>query len=495
MSSRVTNPKAHQRKISLTTACPPSPLKQDKRASSNTAYLQWFNRLWRSRLIRWLVYTYVVICMLFYTSHILSPSSSSSSITTTPSTNMNTNTPITDNNNNININNNKDINIEYNNINNNNKDIEYIQKEHTVDTTSSPPSLKTSHTKLSNLNQVNTQLQLGKMFGKSMQIPENVKPFWFPASEDTPISKVGIVTVLTIDDMEALEKMADQWQGSISAVVQIEAKDFNSGQGLESLMKLRMEYQTRPSLRKYVDIHVVTFPNSHTIKTKLQGARNLARFFSRSTYIMYTPIDLIYIAPIELDPVAQHYLDKGDALVVPTFAFPRRSYIDYTIYPKTKDELIEWANQGKIGILDYHWNLNFGPTNYMGWVEATDPYLVTDYDYHYGPVYIITKENHPWCEERFDDQLPACVYTTFLNGADFWVLPNDFIIRSGIQPENHLTDGERAIQDGMYKNFRIEQCAFYARQFDQYGIYDSERANHVKQECAKALRKEKIVRV
>jgi hypothetical protein len=37
---------------------------------------------------------------------------------------------------------------------------------------------------------------------------------------------------------------------------------------------------------------------------------------------------------------------------------------------------------------------------------------------------------------------------------------------------------------------------FYARQFDQYGIFATEKAEHVKQECSKALlslQKEKMI--
>jgi hypothetical protein len=37
---------------------------------------------------------------------------------------------------------------------------------------------------------------------------------------------------------------------------------------------------------------------------------------------------------------------------------------------------------------------------------------------------------------------------------------------------------------------------FYARQFDQYGTFNSEKAEHVKQECSKALlslQKEKMI--
>lgn len=42
----------------------------------------------------------------------------------------------------------------------------------------------------------------------------------------------------------------------------------------------------------------------------------------------------------------------------------------------------------------------------------------------------------------------------------------------------------------------MEQCVFYARRFDQFGMFDTEQANHVKQECSKALlslQKEKMI--
>ncbi|CAO3587828.1 unnamed protein product [Absidia cylindrospora] len=333
------------------------------------------------------------------------------------------------------------------------------------------------------------------MFSKSIQQPDNVRPFWFTASE--PPTPISITTILTLDDMEFLDTMATNWKGSISAVVQIETKDgLNSGHAVQALSRLRREYELRSSLAKYVDIHVVLLPE-HSTRIRLQGARNLARLFSRSRYVMHTPIKLLWLPSSDsllADTSLTERMDGGDALVVPTFAFPRRNNIQINVFPMNREGMIEWVEEGRMGLLDYHWPLNAGPSSYSDWRDATEPYLVTEYDYHYGPVYITTKENHPWCEERFDDQLPACVYTTFLNGADFYVLNDAFIIRSGQEPENELTEAERFIQDGVYKNYRIEQCAFYARQFDQHGLYDTERASHVKQECVKALRKEKIVK-
>ncbi|KAI8338933.1 hypothetical protein BC941DRAFT_421647 [Chlamydoabsidia padenii] len=444
-------PKIHQRRVSLTTACPPNLSKQDPRLPTSSS-LQWCQRLWTFRLVRWATCIYLFFSMVFCASQLLSFS------------------PINDTS--------LSTDAYLDQISAGNKVISNL------------PTLQPSK-----LNLINTQLRLGKMFSKSLQQPDNVRPFWFKAK--SPITPIGITTVLTLDDMDSLETMASHWQGSISAVIQIESKDgLNSGHTVQALSRLRREYDTRPSLNKYVDIHVVLLPHQ-TTHTRLQAARNLARLFSRSNHIMHTPIKVLWL-PSHTSLYLSSLIDglnQGDAFVVPTFAFPRRNNIQTDVYPTDRDGMIEWVDSGRMGLLDYHWSLNEGPTSYHEWKYATEPYLITNYDYHYGPVYITTKEHHPWCEERFDDQLPACVYATFLNGANFYVLHDTFIIRSGQEPENELTPAERLIQDGMYKNYRIEQCAFYARQFDQHGVYDTERSSHVKQECVKALRKEKIVKI
>jgi hypothetical protein len=115
---------------------------------------------------------------------------------------------------------------------------------------------------------------------------------------------------------------------------------------------------------------------------------------------MHTPIKLLWLPSHAslVDPSTAGLfdrLDEGDAFVVPTFAFPRRN-VQTDVYPTDREGMIEWVDSGRMGLLDYHWSLNAGPTSYLEWRDATEPYLVTDYDYHYGPVYITTKEHHPW---------------------------------------------------------------------------------------------------
>jgi hypothetical protein len=114
---------------------------------------------------------------------------------------------------------------------------------------------------------------------------------------------------------------------------------------------------------------------------------------------MHTPIKLLWLPSSDsllADASLTERMNSGDAFVVPTFAFPRRNNIQVNVFPMDREGMVEWVEEGRMGLLDYHWPLNYGPSSYYEWRDATEPYLVTEYDYHYGPVYITTKENHPW---------------------------------------------------------------------------------------------------
>lgn len=75
-------PKIHQRRISLSTACPPNLTKQDPRTHTYSSSLIWCQRLWASRLVRWLAYLYVFGSMLFCFFQLMSPSTEVSSLRT-----------------------------------------------------------------------------------------------------------------------------------------------------------------------------------------------------------------------------------------------------------------------------------------------------------------------------------------------------------------------------------------------------------------------------
>ncbi|KAI8393793.1 uncharacterized protein BYT42DRAFT_488413, partial [Radiomyces spectabilis] len=336
---------------------------------------------------------------------------------------------------------------------------------------------------------VTPQLRISKMFSKSSTHMDHVRPFWFTATTQPKAEALTLTTVLTLDEWDQLKRLTEIWQGTSHFCY---------------LARIRREYDASPSLQQYVDLHLVIRPDARHEEFPIfstggmQEARNLARLFSRSKYFVAMPVTTLWTT--NLTNAVEEYkdiLDEGDVLVVPTFAFPRRhNGMIETSWPKEREGIIEWVRAGRMGMLDYHWPMNRGPSSWPEWQEAEEAYLVTEYDFHYNPVYIATRDDHPWCEERFEDQLSACVYSMFLAGSDLFVLHDNFIVRTGQEPEDKLTETERAMQVAFYKNFRIEQCVFYARQFDQNGLFDTEIASHVKQECAKALgslQKEKMI--
>lgn len=234
--------------------------------------------------------------------------------------------------------------------------------------------------------------------------------------------------------------------GPISATLLIPAYTgggLGSGTIVQHLSRLRRDYETQTMLSQHVDLHIVVRPNRQdahgdTIHGGYQDGRNLARLFSRTNVIAYMPVTALWMTDFSAAASKYaHYLNQGDVLIVPTLAFPRRKMED--TWPTSKQEAKDWVDQQRMGLADFHWNLNKGPTAVDLWREATEPYQLPKYDYHYSPVYMTTKEGHPWCEERFADEPAACLYSTYLAGSDLWVLPDDFIVRTGQEPENQLT--------------------------------------------------------
>ncbi|KAG0171120.1 hypothetical protein DFQ28_001569 [Apophysomyces sp. BC1034] len=338
------------------------------------------------------------------------------------------------------------------------------------------------------LDDIPHTLWISKIFSKSGMKFDHVRPHWFTATDASHSHTVTLATVLTPEDWPHLVRLASLWQGPISAALQIPS--IGVGSTVKELEYLRQEYDSREDLKKYVDVHLVIRP--HAVSSSSLGgrqeARNLARLFSRTEFVAHLPVRTRHLT--NLTRAVDQYQDllrHGDGLVIPSFVDRRNAvYNSEAPAPEGKDALIRWVDERRMGLQDHHWRLNEGPTSYAEWRIATEPYLVTNYDYHYGPAYIATRDHHPWCEERFEDQLPACVYAMFLAGSELWVLPEDYSIRE-IEPEYALTLEERAMQDQAYKNYRVEQCVFYARKFDLNQILDQDQASHIRQECAKVL--------
>ncbi len=162
---------------------------------------------------------------------------------------------------------------------------------------------------------------------------------------------------------------------------------------------IRHNYETTLALKRHVDIHLVLQPGGLNTGESggYQASRNLARLFSRTEFVALLPVKTIWMT--EIADSIKHYLNilrAGDLLILPTFGFPNYEGVDTDFWPTDKQSIIEWVDEGQMGLLDYNYELNNGPSSYSTWKDAKDPYLVPNYDFNYGPIFISTRLNHPW---------------------------------------------------------------------------------------------------
>ncbi|KAI8967739.1 hypothetical protein BDF20DRAFT_898960 [Mycotypha africana] len=359
----------------------------------------------------------------------------------------------------------------------------------------------------SQFNEITPQIRLSKMFSKSVVSQDLIRPYWFTSSIQPSKEALTLTTVVEWKELEALVRLAQVYEGPISATLIVPCvHNLHHEQTMQQLNTIRQWYETTVVLRRYVDLHLFLQPGGMRVNEEgeleetpgqgrggggYQKARNIARFFSRTDYVAMVPVTLLWMTQIGTS-FRQHlsHLKAGDVLVLPTFGFPSfstSSEQDKDRWPTDRQSVVEWVEAGEMGLLDENYELNNGPTSFITWRDAREPYRVPHYDYKYGPIFISTRLNHPWCEERFEDYLASCVYSIYLSGANLWVLPNDYAVSETVDRKETWTPQQRKIQQKLASKYRMEQCVFYARQFDQLDIFQTERAEHVRQECSKAL--------
>ncbi|GAA94586.1 uncharacterized protein L969DRAFT_89664 [Mixia osmundae IAM 14324] len=167
-------------------------------------------------------------------------------------------------------------------------------------------------------------------------------------------------------------------------------------------------------------------------------------------------------------------------------------------------------------LYDREWAANRGPSNWQLWRKArTDPrladsaesgggqslgvngtigggshlYKVTDYDLHYSPHLVISREAQPWCTERFQTNQAACVYQMYLSGAELYVLPDEWAFTlEPVQGEssNTMDEADRiktSISSRLYTKFHQEACMHYGRGFLSLDQWQSDRATHLRFMC------------
>lgn len=227
--------------------------------------------------------------------------------------------------------------------------------------------------------------------------------------------------------------------GPISAIIHIEEEDEST------IEKIKQEYENTPELYKNVDLHLAQIPGDKlSVLFPRNAERNLARLLAQTDYVMDLPHGVIPATDLRrtLESNKERIdslLLAGDLLALPTFNFKNREATRDDV-PYDKSQLILKLSEDKMVLDDKHWKENEGPTDLERWMDAESLYAVEKYEFHYEPVIIESKTIQPWCSERFLDSRAACIFSSYLQGNEIWVLPDDFMVQMPLEEDSEVTD-------------------------------------------------------
>ncbi|CAO3644971.1 unnamed protein product [Cunninghamella blakesleeana] len=326
---------------------------------------------------------------------------------------------------------------------------------------------------------------LSKIFSDAMG-PSKVIPYYFKATETFDQEEVTISTLVTHNRFKVLSRLASHYKGPVSVAIHMNDDDSKE----EFLRDLHKLWNENPDMERYVDLHLVV----DKFDRQFNMWRNVAKFFARTDYIIMLDVDFYlctdFRQSLKKYPELMDILRSGNAaVVIPAFEFIKEEDgEDYRLFPKSKDELMTIVKNDKIDMFHRSWKRGHGSTDYQKWYASSSPYKVVDYNYSYEPYVIFKKEGSPWCDERFigyGANKAACLYEIYLAGIDYWVLPDDFLIHQTHHYPEDTRAKERKYNKKLYDYYREEACLRYARMMISAGVWETDKANNVKRECAK----------
>ncbi|GAA5941155.1 hypothetical protein JCM10213_001733 [Rhodosporidiobolus nylandii] len=434
---------------------------------------------------------------------------------------------------------------------------------------------------------------------------DEIVPFAFHASAKP--EKTDVTACLYTNEawLDMLPSFVRTWRGPVSLIFEATHSRLDETARQALLARIATLRDADPLVKQFVDVHLVGAPTSLSARTlaktrermiktpvALNYQLNLARFFAQTDVVFL--VGDARVTPsgglrrkLTSQGVRNLVLERGDALVVPTFGFIRDPTGEPTtlaslpdlraklgISPASGDEgeqldpfagvgadefaplaaehlhtlmeslplapedwptrkqtlvglvntrvpSVESPTTAQLALHDRRWDLNHGPSNWYLWRKSsTDPrllespssggglglgldgavgggkevYRVVDYDLHYAPLVVVSKAGQPWCTERFDEVRAACVYQMYLSGAEMWVVPDEWAYTLEVlekKPDGVKEDPaeklKNSIQSRLYGKFHQEACMHYGREFLSQAMWDSDKAQHLRETCATTL--------
>lgn len=339
------------------------------------------------------------------------------------------------------------------------------------------------------LTEMTHGLRMHKLFSKSYyDAAKQIQPFWLKAKTVPENDEVTVITTATADTWDNLVQLTAYWEGPISAIVHVEEED------TETIARIQRDYEVTPELYRNVDIHLAQIPGDKlSVLFPRNAERNLARLLAQTDYIMDIPAgvipatDLRRTLELNKDKIDE-LLRAGDILALPTFNF-KQTVATRDDVPYEKDQLIILLGEQKMYLDDKHWKENEGPTDLEKWMDAETLYAIEKYEFHYEPVVIESKTIQPWCSERFLDSRAACIFSSYLQGNEIYVLPFDFMVQmpKTEEQQEEVTDFDNVVENRIYAKFYWEQCVHHARQLDALGLWKTSRSQHIRSQCSRVI--------
>ena len=247
-------------------------------------------------------------------------------------------------------------------------------------------------------------------------------PFFIPQVETPASDDVTLVTQLSMDRVQMLERIAKHWRSSMS--IAIYTMDYE----LEDVLLFISQCRYLKS-RKNISYHVVfrvgdLYPVNYL--------RNVAMNFSLTSAVFITDID--FLPKLNLDSNLKYWVSHHNmisisgnkAFIVPAFETLRYKFSS----PGGKQELIQMWDDGLLDTFrHFEWPRGHAATNYTYWKQAVSPYKV-GWDMDYEP-YVFLPKKGPLFDTRFVGfGWNKVSFIIELDALDFelWVLPDVFMI-------------------------------------------------------------------
>ncbi|KAG0048300.1 hypothetical protein BGZ83_006718, partial [Gryganskiella cystojenkinii] len=355
------------------------------------------------------------------------------------------------------------------------------------------------------VSNLSSSVILSKMFAfDTPDITDNIQPFFFRSTLSPRPDEITLAAFVPLNELSELSALVDRFSGPISVVIHGEHSSDSTATS-NPINLLRTLRASNPKVRQQVDVHLISTPRTHRQAAVIQQGnlhRNIARFFARTDFVLLLDSDGSLPATDVANNFALYpgWMDKlraGNVFVLPGFNVSLTQVdqenlmaglapvLNPSSFPSDKSTLLELVRDGRIVLSEKTWKRTIRNVDFNTWATQTHLSAIQNYDPFFSPSVIVRRDKMAWCPERFGNNHAACMFELYLSGADFWVLPSDFTVNTGIRQEVEVTDREKTINTRLYQKFHEESCLKHARAFYAAGEWDSDRARHCRISCQK----------